>query len=199
MIVAAQDGAMSFYWLAIRTNYLSSTAETKRRDSHSDRDAAAASGDPGPTPWEKWSHRTAYCVEIEHPLAAPTPAGGRWLLHSQPVVVREFGQSRSRTIQAEAAADRIHRMHHDSDQGTGKAVLRETLQDAFASQLPYCDIIVSMGERKYQSIIADHEWVIGLNNEVRAAPRGAALRCLRALIFVDGHRHLSQPRDLHTT
>jgi hypothetical protein len=193
MIVAAQDGTMSFYWLAIRTNYLCSIAETvtKKRRPSSDRDDAAASGDldPGPTPWEKWNHRTAYCVEIEHPLAAPTPAGGRWLLHSQPLVVREFkfGLSRSRSIPAEATVDRIQRIHrdNDSDQGTGKAVLRETLQDAFASQLPYCDITVSMGERKYQSVIADHEWVIGLNNEVRAvqcsAPLCGALHALFSL------------------
>ena len=200
MIVAAQDGTMSFYWLAIRTNYLCSISETKKRDSSSDRDAAA-SGDPGATHWEKWSHRTAYCVEIEHPLAAPTPAGGRWLLHSQPLVVREFkfGLSRSRTSQAEATAvpvDRIQRIHHDSDQGTGKAVLRETLQDAFASQLPYCDITVSMGERKYQSVIADHEWVIGLNNEVRAVQCSAVRRPVAppcSYLFVDGHGHLSQP------
>jgi hypothetical protein len=168
VITAAQDGTMSFYWLAIRTDYLCSIAETKRRDSSSDRDATAGDS-PGPIPWEKWNHRTAYCVEIEHPLAAPTPAGGRWLLHSHPLVVREFGLSRLGRTQADAAADRRILHDYDSDQGIGKAVLRETLQDAFASPLPYCDITVSTGERKYQSIIADYEWVIGLNNEVRAA------------------------------
>lgn len=219
MIVAAQDGTMSFYWLAIRTNYLCSIAETltKRRSdpSSSDRDAAAASddSDPWPTPWEQWSHRTACCVGVEHPLAAPTPAGGRWLLHSQPLVVREFGLSLSgsrRTIQAEAtqaSVDLIQRIHHDSDsdQGTSKAVLRETLQDAFASQLPYCDITVSMGERKYQSVIADHEWVIGLNNEVRAV-QYSEVHCATQsgvphtlLILVVGHRHLSALRLMHDT
>jgi hypothetical protein len=39
-------------------------------------------------------------------------------------------------------------------------------QDVFASQLPCCDI-VSVGESKYQSISADYEWVVGMNEEVR--------------------------------
>lgn len=146
-----KDRAMTFYWLAIRTDYLCSITATNR-----DSDAAGL----GPTSWETWSHRTACCIKIEDLLATPTPAGARWLLHSQPLVIREFGLSRSGRI------DGDRRTHHD--QVIDKAVLREALQDAFASQLPYCDITVSMGERKYQSVIADYEWVVGLNFEMRS-------------------------------
>ena len=159
VIAAAQDGTIRFYWLAIRTDYLCSIMETKR-----DSDA----GGLRPTSWETWSHRTACCIEIEHPLAAPTPAGARWLLHSQPLVVREFGLSRSKRI------DEDGRAHHE--QVIDKSALREALQDAFASQLPYCDITVSTGERKYQSVIADYEWLVGTNNEVRSA-------CASTLIY----------------
>jgi len=181
VIAAAQDGTMRFYWLAIRTDYLCSITETKR-----DSDA----GGLRPTSWETWSHRTACCIEIEHPLAAPTPAGARWLLHSQPLVVRDFSLSRSKRI------DGDRRAHHE--QVVDKAVLREALQDAFASQLPYCDITVSMGGRKYQSVVADYEWVVGVNNEVRSACASTLIyrrrstltltRCTgRATIFPERH------------
>ena len=90
------------------------------------------------------------------------------MLHSQPLVVRDFSLSRSKRI------DGDRRAHHE--QVVDKAVLREALQDAFASQLPYCDITVSMGGRKYQSVIADYEWVVGVNNEVRSA-------CASTLIY----------------
>ena len=181
VITAAQDSTMTFYWLAIRTDYLCSMTETKR-----DSDV----GGLGPTPWETWSHHTACCLQIEHPLAAPTPAGARWLLHSQPLVVREFGPSRPGRI------DGDRRTHHE--QVIDKAVLREALQDAFASQLPYCDITVSTGEKKYQSVIADYEWVVGMNNEVRSACASTLLyrrrstlmlpRCTgRAKIFPERH------------
>ena len=145
-IVAAPDGTMTFYWLAIRADYLRAIAETKRNSDQ-------------PTSWETWSPHAACCIEIEHPLAAPTPAGPRWLVHSQPLAVREFGLSKSRTTQAD---QRTH-----GDQGVGNVVLREALQDA--SRLQYCDITVGMEERKYQSIIADYEWVVGINDEVGPA------------------------------
>ena len=137
---------MSFYWLVIRPDHLCSIAEAKR-DSDSDR----------PTSWETWSLRTACCFEIEHLLAAPIPAGARWLIDSQHLVVREFGLSRSRGIQAD------QRTHYDG-------VPREKHQDVFASQLPYCDVEVRMGGKKYQSVIANYEWVVGMNDEVRSAP-----------------------------
>jgi len=146
VIGAAKDGTMGFYWLAIRADYLCSIAEGKH-----DSDAG------GPTSWDTWSRRTACCIEIEHQLAAPTPAGARWLLHAQPLVVREFGLSRPGRIDDDRGT------HHE--QSIGKAVLREALHDAFASQLPYCDITVSMGERNYHSVIADYEWVVGMNHE----------------------------------
>ena len=50
----AKDGTMTFYWFAIRADYLSSIPETKRISSSSD----------SPTPWETWSLRTAGCFEI---------------------------------------------------------------------------------------------------------------------------------------
>jgi len=180
VIAGGKDGAMTLYWLAIRTDYLCSITATNR-----DSDA----GGPGPTSWETWSHRTACCIEMDDLFATPTPAGGRWLLHSQPLIVREFGLSRSGRID-----DR--KTHHD--QVIDKAVLREALQDAFASQLPYCDITVSMGERKYQSVVADYEWVVGLNYEVRSTCASTLIdrrrsklmlkRCTgRATIFPERH------------
>jgi hypothetical protein len=138
---------MTFNWLAMRRDYLCSIADTTRDSDE-------------PTPWEKWSVRTACCVEIEHLLAAPTPAGARWIVHSQPLVVREFGLSCSQRIRA-------NRTHLDEDESD--VVLRGALQDIFASQLPYCDII-SVGERRYQSVTADYEWVVGINEEVCSIP-----------------------------
>lgn len=146
-VLAAQDGTMTFNWLAMRRDYLCSIADTTRDSDE-------------PTPWEKWSVRTACCVEIEHLLAAPTPAGARWIVHSQPLVVREFGLSCSQRIRA-------NRTHLDEDESD--VVLRGALQDIFASQLPYCDII-SVGERRYQSVTADYEWVVGINEEVCSIP-----------------------------
>lgn len=129
--------AMKFYWLTMRRDYLCSDLECGR----------------GPTPWEMWSKRTACCVEMERPLMAPIhwpiPAGARWLVYSQPLVVREFGGL--------SRADR--RAAHPGEDARYKA-----LQDVFASQLPCCDI-VSVGESKYQSISADYEWVVGMNDE----------------------------------
>ena len=99
---------------------------------------------------------------MERPLIAPIPAGARWLVYSQPLVVREFGLSR--------ADRRAHRPGHDEDEDEdargGGVNVRKALQDVFASQLPCCDI-VSVGESKYQSISADYEWVVGMNEEVR--------------------------------
>lgn len=158
VIARDKDGGMEFYWLAIRTDYLCSIAAATKRD-------RSEAGGLGPTSWKTWSDRTACCIEIEDLSGTPTPAGARWLLQSQPLVVREFGLlSRSGRIDGDAGDRRTQR-----DQVIDKAVLREAFQDAFASRLPYCDITVSMGERKYQSVIADHEWVVGLNYEVRHA------------------------------
>ena len=100
---------------------------------------------------------------MERPLLAPIPAGARWLVYSQPLVVREFGLSR---------ADR--RAH--PGEGARGVDVRKALQDVFASQLPCCDII-SVGESKYQSISADYEWVVGMNEEVR--------HCATACLFVE--------------
>jgi hypothetical protein len=144
-VLAAQDGTITFNWLAIRRDYLCSVADT-------------TCDSDGPTPWETWSVRNACCFEIEHSLAAPIPAGARWLVHSQPPTVRECDLSYLRTIQAN------QRSHHDGD--VGDVVPHRTLLDVFASQLPYCDII-SVGERRYQSLTADYEWVVGINEEVR--------------------------------
>ena len=131
-------GAVKSYWLAMRRDYLCFDLERGR----------------GPTPWEKWSRRAAYCVEMERPsMMAPIPAGARWLVYSQPLVVREFGLL-SRADRRAAAA------------GPDGEDARKALQDVFASQLPSCDI-VSLGESKYQSISADYEWVVGMNEEVR--------------------------------
>jgi hypothetical protein len=138
---------MAFYWLAIRPDYLCSVAGEKQ-DSGSDR----------PTSWETWSIRTACCFEIEHPLAAPIPAGARWLVDSQPLVVREFGLSRTRRFQADQTTD------YDD---VVDDVVREKPQSVFGSKMPYCDVKVRMGEKKYQSVIADYEWVVGMNDEVR--------------------------------
>jgi hypothetical protein len=141
---------MAFYWLAIRPDYLCSIAEAER-DSGSDR----------LTSWETWSLRTACCFEIEHPLAAPIPAGARWLVDSQSLFVREFGLSRTRRKQADQMTD------YD---GVVDDVVCENLHDVFASKLPYCDVKVRMGEKKYQSVIADYEWVVGMNDDgVRSA------------------------------
>jgi len=79
------------------------------------------------------------------------PAGARWLIDSQPLVVREFGLSRLGGVQAD------QRTHYDG-------VLREKLQDVSASQLTYCDVKACMGEKKYQSVIADYEWIVGIND-----------------------------------
>jgi hypothetical protein len=152
VIGTAKDGTMTFHWIGIRADYLSSIPET-RRDS--------SSSDP-PTPWETWSLLTAGCFEINHPLAAPIPAGARWLLDSQPLVVREFGLSRSKKITAD------QKTHND---GVADDVARrETPRDIFDSQpqLPYCDVKARMGE-KYQSVIADYEWVVGMSVGVRTA------------------------------
>jgi hypothetical protein len=146
--LVARDGTTTFHWLAIHPDHLCSIAETKH-----DSDM--------PTSWETWSPRTACCIEIEHSSAAPTPAGTRWLVHSQPLVIREFGLSRSKRTQA---GERTHR-----DEGIGDVVLREALQDVLASQLPFFDVAVSIGERKYKSVIADYEWVVGIIDEVRSA------------------------------
>jgi len=153
VIAAAKDGTTTFYWFGIRPDYLSSIPETKRDSSSSD----------CPTPWETWSLRTAGCFEIEHSLAAPIPAGARWLMGSQSLVVREFSLSLSKKI----GTDQKTRDDGVSDD----VVCRETPQDVFASQLqlPYCDVKARMGE-KYQSVIADYEWVVGVNGGVRTAP-----------------------------
>ena len=153
MIAAAKDGTMTFYWFGIRADYLSSIPETKRDFSSSD----------GPTPWETWSLRTAGCFEIEHPLAAPIPAGTRWLMDSQSLVAREFGLSQSKKITADQKT-------HDDDVADD-LVRRETPRDVFASQpqLPYCDVKARMGE-KYRSVIADYEWIVGMGDGVRTVP-----------------------------
>jgi hypothetical protein len=153
VIAPAKDGTMTFYWFGIRPDCLSSIPETKRDSSPSDR----------PTPWETWSVRTASCFEIEHPLTAPIPAGARWLMDSQSLVVREFGLSRPKKIRT---GQKTH-----NDGVADDVVRRETPQDAFASQpqLPCCDVEARMGER-YQSVIADYEWVVGMSNGVRTAP-----------------------------
>jgi len=140
---------MTFYWLAIRPGCLSSISipETKRDSSSPDR----------PTPWETWSARSACCFEIEHPLAAPIPAGTRWLVDSQPSVVREFGPRKiredQRTFNDGIFDDVVHR-------GCEKT------QDVFASphQLPYSDFKTRIGEKKYQSVTADHEWVVRMSD-----------------------------------
>jgi hypothetical protein len=152
VIAAAKDGTMTFYWFGIRPDYLSSIPETKRDSSSSDR----------PTPWETWSLRTAGCFEIEHSLAAPIPAGARWLMDSQSLVVREF-LSQSKKIRTD------QKTHNDGV--ADDVVRRETPRDVFASQpqLPYCDVKARMGE-KYQSVIADYEWVVGMSYGVRTAP-----------------------------
>jgi hypothetical protein len=163
-VLQTPTGALKFYWLTMRRDYLCSDLDSGR----------------GQTPWETWSRRMACCVEMERPLMAPIhwpiPAGARWLVYSQPLVVREFGLSR---------ADR--RTAHPVEDSRHKA-----LQDVFASQLPCCDI-VSVGESKYQSISADYEWVVGLNEEVRY--RATACLCVvdlscarrRAMNFHGGH------------
>lgn len=131
-------GTVKSYWLTIRRDCLCSDLERGR----------------GPTPWEKWSRRAACCVEMERPsMMAPIPAGARWLVYSQPLVVREFGL----LSRANQRATTAHPAGEDA---------RKALQDVFASQLPCCDI-VSLGESKYQSISADYEWVVGMNEEVR--------------------------------
>lgn len=144
---------MTFYWFGIRADYLSSIPETRRDSSSLDR----------PTPWETWSLRTASCFEIEHALAAPIPAGARWLIDSQSLVIREFGLSRSKKITADRKTP--------NDGVADDVVRHETPRDVFASQpqLSYWDVEARMGE-KYQSVIADYEWVVGMSNQVRAAP-----------------------------
>lgn len=130
---------MTFYWLTMRRDYLCSDV----------------SSGCGPMPWETWSTRTACCVEMERPLIAPIPAGARWLVYPQPLVVREFGLSRP--------------VRPGEDART--VGVREALQ---ASQLPQCCDIISVGESKYQSISADYEWVVGMSEEVRCH----AIACL---------------------
>jgi hypothetical protein len=153
VIAGAKDGMMTFYWFGIRSDYLSSIPESNRDSSSSD----------GPTPWETWSLRTAGCFEIEHSLAAPIPAGARWLMGSQSLVVREFGLSRSK----KTGTDQKTRKNGIADD----VVRREMPQDVFSSQpqLPYWDVKARMGE-KYQSVIADYEWVVGMSDGVRPVP-----------------------------
>ena len=146
-LLATPNGAMTFYWLTMRRDYLCSDLE------------CVVSSTREPTSWETWSSRTACCVEMERPLIAPIPAGARWLVYSQPLVVREFGLSR--------ADRRAHHPGEDEDENAhGGVDVRKALQDVFASQLPCCEI-VSVGESKYQSISADYEWIVGMNEEVR--------------------------------
>lgn len=149
MIAAAKDGTMAFYWFGIRPDYLSSIPEKRSSDR--------------PTPWETWSLHTAGCFEIEHSSAAPIPAGARWLMDSQSLIVREFGLSRSKKIITD---QNTHNGGVDGD-----IVRREAPQDVFASQsqLPYCDVKARMGE-KYRSVIADYEWVVGMSDRVRTEP-----------------------------
>ena len=153
-LLATPEGTITFYWLTMRRDYLCSAATT---------DLVAAASAPPPTPWETWSRRTACCVEMERPLIAPIPAGARWLVYSQPLVVREFG------LGVVSRADR-RALHHPGGgedlNARGADDVRKALQDVFAAQLPGCDI-VSVGESKYQSISADYEWVVGMNEEVR--------------------------------
>ena len=150
VIAAAKDGTMTSYWFGIRPDF----PETKRDSSALD----------CPTPWEMWSLRTAGRFEIEHPLAAPIPAGARWLMDSQSLVVRDFGLSQSKKI-------RTDQNSHANGGVADGVVRRETPQDVFASQpqLPYCDVKARMG-KKYQSVIADYEWVVGMSNGVRTVP-----------------------------
>lgn len=145
VIAPAKDGTMAFYWFGIRPDYLSSIPEKRSSDR--------------PTPWETWSLRTAGCFEIEHPLAAPIPAGARWLMDSQSLIVREFGLSRSKKI--------ITKNNGGVDDDVAR---HKTPQEVFASQpqLPYCDVKARMGE-KYRSVIADYEWVVGMSDRVRMA------------------------------
>lgn len=96
------------------------------------------------------------------------PAGARWLIDSQPLVVREFGLSRSRGVQAD------QKTYHDGV--IDEVGLREKLQGVSASQIPYCDVNVCMGEKKYQSVIADYEWIIGINDGVRSTPPSPCTR-----------------------
>jgi hypothetical protein len=79
---------------------------------------------------------------------------------SQSLVVREFGLSRSKKIRTDQKTR--------NDGVADDVVRRETPQDVFASQpqLPYCDVKARMGE-KYQSVIADYEWVVGMSGGVR--------------------------------
>ena len=188
VIAATKDGMMTFYWFGIRPDYLSSIPETKRDSSSSDR----------PIPWETWSLRTAGCFEIEHSLAAPIPAGARWLMGSQSLVVREFGPSWSKKI-------RTGKKTHN-DGVTDDVVRRETPQDVFTSQpqLPYYDVKARMGER-HQSVIADYEWVVGMGSGVRTAPLCTILishsyATERKLFQDDGsHRYLSRRVDSFLT
>jgi hypothetical protein len=143
-VLVSKDGDKTFNWLAMRRDYLCSVADT------------TIDSDGPPTPWETWSERTACCVEIEHSLAAPVAAGTRWLVYSQPLVAREFGLSHLERVQANQWS------HHDGDVGDDP---RQELQDIFASQLPHCEI-VSIRERRYQSLTADYEWVVGIDEEV---------------------------------
>jgi hypothetical protein len=84
-------------------------------------------------------------------------------MDSQSLIVREFDPSGSKRPR------RDQKKHNDSV--ADDVVHRETLQDVFASQpqLPYCDVKARMGE-KYQSVIADYEWVVGMSDGVRPVP-----------------------------
>lgn len=186
VIAAAKDGTMAFYWFGIRLDYLSSIPETKRESSSSD----------PPTPWETWSLRTAGCFEIEHPLAAPIPAGARWLMDTQSLIVREFGLSRSNKIRIDQKTQ--------NDDVADDVVRPQTPQDAFASQpqLPYYDVKARMGER-YQSVIADYEWVVGMNNGVRTVPLCTTIvsypYATERRLLQDAHRYPSYRVDSRLT
>lgn len=83
-------------------------------------------------------------------------------MDSQSLVVREF-LSQSKKIRTD------QKTHNDGV--ADDVVRRETPRDVFASQpqLPYCDVKARMGE-KYQSVIADYEWIVGMSYGVRTAP-----------------------------
>ncbi|KAI0261874.1 hypothetical protein BC834DRAFT_972445 [Gloeopeniophorella convolvens] len=141
VVLIHDEGNIATYWLAIRRDYLWAQAHIK-------------CGSDGLLPWNEWGPYASCCMDIDRPLSAPIPAGARWLVHSQSLIVREFGLSRSRRVQAD----------REVAEGPGEPILPGVLEDVFASQLPSCDI-TSVGDRKYQSVTADHEWVVGMNEE----------------------------------
>ena len=156
VITSTKDG-ITFYWFGIRS-------ELPLFHSQQNETGFLLFNDR-PTPWETYlgALRTAGCFEIEHSLAAPIPAGARWLVGSQSLAVREFGLLRSK----KTGTDQKTR----NDGVADGVVRREMPQDVFSSQpqLPYCDVKARMGE-KYQSVIADYEWVVGMSSRVRTAP-----------------------------